>query len=107
MPEPVPRPMQFPVVPQPELVPNRQPDFAALELWEIEIRDAGSHKTVSDYIVEGRRFAAGSPFLIETHVPSDGHVILCQRLLELLVVVALDLDERPKDILILICVLVS
>lgn len=68
-----------------ELVPNRQSHLSALELGHAKPRDA---------------------LLVETNVPPDDDVVLRLRLLDLLVVVGLNLDERSKDVLVLVRVLV-
>jgi hypothetical protein len=84
--EGVPGFVQLAVVPQPELVTDREAHFARLELGQVE---------------------PGDPLLVETHVPADDEAFLSLRLFQALVVVGFDLDERTEDILVLVRVLVS
>lgn len=49
----------------------------------------------------------GNALLIETHVPADQDVVLGLRLLQLLVIVRLQLDQGAKDVLVLVRILVS
>ncbi|XP_033232122.1 regulator of nonsense transcripts 1 [Belonocnema kinseyi] len=49
----------------------------------------------------------GDRLLVEANVPAHLNVLLCLRLLQSLVVVRLELDQRSKDILILVAVLVA
>lgn len=78
--------MHLAVVAQAELIPDGEANLARLELGKVEPRNT---------------------LLIETHVPPDDERLLGLRLLEALVVVGLDLDERPKDVLVLVRVLVA
>ena len=86
MAEGVPGFVKLAVVPQPELVTDREAHFARLELGQVE---------------------PGDPLLVETHVPADDEAFLSLRLFQALVVVGFDLDERTEDILVLVRVLVS
>ena len=71
---------------EPKFVSHCQPDFAAFQLRETE----PSHT-----------------LLVETQVPAHRDVSLRLRLLQPLVVVCLDFHEGPKDVLVLISVLVA
>lgn len=84
--ERIPRLVQLTMVPQPELVTDRETHFARLELGQVE---------------------PGDPLLVETHVPANDEPFLSLRLFQALVVVGFDLDERAKDVLVLVGVLVS
>lgn len=77
--------MHLAIVPQSQFVSHRQPNFSRFEFRKIEPRD---------------------PLLIESNVPSDGERFLSLRFLESFVVVGFDLDEGPKNVLVLIGVLV-
>jgi hypothetical protein len=77
---------QLAFVLEPELVADGQADLARLELGQDEPSDV---------------------LLVETFVPADDQAVLRLGLLELLVVVGLDLDEGPEDVLVLVRVLVS
>ena len=70
---------------EPELVADREPDLAALELGHAK---------------------PGDTLLVQADVPADDDVVLRLRLLNLFVVVGLDLDERAKNVLVLVGVLV-
>jgi hypothetical protein len=78
--------MHLPSVLQPQLISHRQPDLARLEFRQVKPRDA---------------------LLVETHVPANDEAFLRLRLLETLVVVGFDLDERAEDVLVLVGVLVA
>lgn len=86
MPKTLPRLVHLAVVAQAELVADSEPDFSRLELGEVEPRDT---------------------LLVESHVPPHDEPFLGLRLLETLVVVGLDLDERSEDVLVLVRVLVA
>lgn len=70
---------------KPQLVTDGEPNLAALELGHAK---------------------PGNALLVETDVPANDDVVLRLRLLDLLVVVSFNLDERAKDVLVLVGVLV-
>jgi hypothetical protein len=78
--------VQFAGVPQPQLIPNSQAHLPTLQLGQTEPRHA---------------------LLIQPKVPPDRDIGLRLALLEALVVVSLDLDEGPEDVLVLVRVLVA
>ena len=82
----LPRLVQLATVPEPQLITDSEADFATLELREAEPRYA---------------------LLVETDVPAYSDVGLGLALLEALVIVGLDLDERAEDILVLVRILVA
>ena len=49
---------------------------------------------------------AGNVLLVEAHIPFDAHAFPGLGLLDALVVVSLCLHQRPKDILVDVCVLI-
>ena len=54
-----------------------------------------------------REGEVGDALLVQPHVPAHGHPLLRLRLLHLLVVVGLELDQRPHDVLVLVGILVT
>ena len=54
-----------------------------------------------------REGEVGDALLVKPHVPAHGDPLLRLRLLHLLVVVGLELDQRPHDVLVLVGVLVA
>ena len=70
---------------QPQLISNSEPDFATLKLRQAEPRHT---------------------LLVETKIPTHRDVGLSLGLLETLVVVSFDFDERTENILILVSVFV-
>lgn len=81
----LPRLMQLSRIPQPELIAHRQPDLSTLQLRQPEPRH---------------------PLLIQPQIPPHTDIRLRLALLQPLIVVRLDLDQRPEDVLVLIRVLV-
>ena len=53
------------------------------------------------------RKVSNKPFLIQTHVPSNGDIILSKTLLQLSIIIAFDLDEWAKYVLVLVGIFVS
>ena len=78
--------MHLPRVAQSELVASCQANFPAFQL--------GQHKPCH-------------PLLIQAQVPPHSDVCLCLALLQSLIVICFNLDQRPEDVLILICILVA
>lgn len=70
---------------QSQFISDGQPHFPTLELWHGKV---------------------GDPLLVQADVPSNRNVRLGLGLFEPFIVICLDFDERSKDILILIRVLV-
>lgn len=48
----------------------------------------------------------GDPLLVQSHVPADHNILLGLGLLHLLVIISLQLDEGPKDVLVLVGILI-
>ena len=81
VPKALPGLVQLSVVPQAKFISNGEPDLSRFQLRQVEPSD---------------------PLLVETHVPAHDERLLRLRLLETLVVVGFDLDERAEDVLVLI-----
>mmetsp|Transcript_18544 Transcript_18544/g.43512 ORF Transcript_18544/g.43512 Transcript_18544/m.43512 type:complete len:278 (+) Transcript_18544:2345-3178(+) len=64
-----------------------------------------SHQT--EFVVFFREHEIGNTLLVETNIPVNCQIILGLRLLHFLVIISFELNKWPKDILVLVRVLVS
>ena len=81
-------------------LPRRAPAVARVAQQQLVARDEAHVRVL---LREGE---VGDALLVQPHVPAHGHALLRLRLLHLLVVVRLELDQRPHDVLVLVGILV-
>lgn len=86
MPNAFPGLVQFALIPQPQFIPNGQPNLSTLQLGKTK---------------------PSNTLLIQTQVPTNSDVRLRLTFFQPLVVISFDLDERAEDILVLISILVT